>query len=130
MFPRWVPFGCGAASLVAISGLVVAGVLVGSGRASGLFAMLFSTMEGEIHGIMTKEVTPAQKAALDAEMKTLRSNLDAGKVSINHVQPLLQAIRDASLDDKVTPAETQKLTKAIHEVNRAAAQRATRNNVH
>jgi hypothetical protein len=122
LFPRWVPLGCGAASLVVILVLFGAGAVAGSGKGGSIFAWLFATMEDEIHGTFTKDVTPAQKTAFDAEMKTLRGNLAAGKVSIDHLQPLLRAIRDASIDSKVTPDEAANLTKAAHDVNQASAQ--------
>ena len=117
IFPRWVPFGCGAASLLAIVVLFLAGAVAGSGKGGSIFAWMFATMQDEIHGIFTKEVTPVQKAAFDAEMKALRSNLDQGRVSIDRLQPLLRAIRDASIDSKVTPEEAAQLTKAAHDVN-------------
>ena len=46
---------------------------------------------------------------------------------IDRLQPLLQAIRNASMDSKVTPEEATQLTKAAHDVNAAASQRAMRN---
>ena len=121
LFPRWVPFGCGAASLLAIVVLFIGGALAGGGKGGGIFATLFGTMQSEIHGMFTKDVTPAQKAAFDAEMNALRGNLGAGKVSIDRLQPLLRAIRDASVDNKVTPEETERLTRAAHEVNSGAS---------
>jgi hypothetical protein len=120
LFPRWVPFGCGAASLVAIAVLFTAGVLAAGGRGSALFGAMFGMMQDEIHGMYTREVTPAEKAAFDAEMKALRANLTAGKVSMDRLQPLLHAIRDVSTDSRVTPEETKRLTEAAREINRGA----------
>lgn len=117
LFPRWVPFGCGAASLLAVLILFGAGAVAGSGKGGSIFATLFGTMQEEIDGMFTKDVTPAQKSAFDAEMKALRGHLADGKVSMDRLQPLLHAIRDASLDNKVTPAEAAQLTQAAHEVN-------------
>src|SRR5206468_749053 len=125
IFPRWVSYGCGAASLLVIVVLFVAGSFAGSGKAGSLFAALFGTMQDELHGMFTKQVTPAEKAAFDAEMKTLRGNLSAGKVSIDRLQPLLHAIRDASMDSSVTPDEAARLTKAAHDVNTSIGQRRT-----
>ena len=127
IFPRWVPFGCGTASLLGMLVLFGAGALAGSGKGGSIFAWMFATMQDEIHGSFTKEVSPAQKAAFDAEMKLLRGNLDNGSVSIDRLQPLLHAIRDASIDSKVTPEEAAQLTKAAHDVNAAAGQRPTAN---
>ena len=119
IFPRWVPFGCGTASLIVILVLLAAGTLAGSGKGGGIFASMFGMMQDEIHGMFTKEVTAAEKAAFDAEMKTLRQNLAGGKVSMDKLQPLLHEIREASMDSKVTPDEASKLTQAAHEINRA-----------
>jgi len=123
IFPRWVPFGCGAASLLVMLVLFGAGAAAGSGKGGSIFAWMVATMQDEIHGSFTKEVSAAQKAAFDAEMKTLRGNLDQGSVSIDRLQPLLRAIRDASIDSKVTPEEATQLTKAAHDVNAGAVQR-------
>jgi hypothetical protein len=127
IFPRWVPFGCGAASLLVMLVLFGAGAVAGSGKGGSIFAWMFATMQDEIRGTFTKEVSPAQKAAFDAEMKTLRGNLDKGTVSIDRLQPLLHAIRDASIDSKVTPEEAAQLTKAAHDVNASVGQRPTAN---
>jgi len=123
IFPRWVPFGCGAASLLVILVLFGAGAVAGSGKGGSIFAWMFATMQDEIRGSFTKEVSATQKAAFDVEMKTLRGNLDKGSVSIDRLQPLLRAIRDASIDSKVTPEEATQLTKAAHDVNSAVGQR-------
>ena len=120
LFPRWVPLGCGTASILAVLLLFGAGAIAGSGRGSAIFATLFGTMADEIDGMFTKEVTPVQKKAFHAEMKSLETNLADGKLSLDHLQPVLHAIRDAAGDSKVTPDETEKLTKAAREANRAA----------
>ncbi len=120
IFPRWVPYGCGTASLIVILVLFGAGVLASRGKGGSIFATIFGTMQDEIHGMFTKEVTAADKSLFDAEMKTLRGNLADGKVSIDHLQPLLHAIRVASIDSKITPDETKRLTQAAHEVNSGA----------
>ena len=107
--------------------LFAAGAWAGSGKGGSIFATLFGTMQNEIHDMFTKEVTPAQKAAFDAEMNALRTNLGNGKISIDRLQPLLHSIRDASIDSKITPAEAAQLTKAAHDVNANLGQRPTAN---
>ena len=120
IFPRWVPFGCGSASLVVIVVLFGAGIFAGSGKGGSIFSWMFGMMQDEMHGMFTKEVSAADKSLFDAEMKTLRGNLSAGKVSIDRLQPLLHAIRDASIDSKITPEEAKTLTAAAHQVNSGA----------
>ena len=121
LFPRWVPIGCGAASLLAIVILFGIGTIAGSAEGGTIFAAIFGTMQDEIDGMFTKDVTPPQKAAFDGEMKMLRGNLAAGKVSIDKLQPLLQEVRASSADSKVTPDEAAKLTTAAHVVNEGVA---------
>jgi len=120
LFPRWVPVGCGTASLIVLILLFLGGALAGGGRGGALFAMLFGTMRGEIHGMFTKDVTPAQKAAFDAEIRLLQKNLDQGKISVDKLQPLLRAVREVSADQRVTPQETERLIVAAREVNRSS----------
>ena len=128
IFQRWVPYGCGATSLLVIVVLFVAGSFAGSGKAGSLFAALFGTMQDEIHGMFTKDVSAVEKTTLDGEMKALRHNLEKGHISIDRLQPLLHAIRDASIDSKITPDDVKTLTNAAHELNVAAGSlRATRN---
>jgi len=117
---KGVPYGCGAASLLAIVLLFIGGALAGSGQGGALFATLFGTMAGEIRGMYAKDVTAAQKAAFDAEIKALQKNLDDGKVSISDLQPLLRSIRETSGDSSVTAKELDALTQAARNVNAAA----------
>ena len=102
--------------------LLAGGAWAGSGKGGSIFATLFGTMQDEIHGMFTKDVTPAQKAAFDAEMNALKTNLGNGKISIDRLQPMLRSIRDASLDSKITPQEAVQLTRAAHEANAGVAE--------
>lgn len=121
IFPRWVPLGCGALSLAAVIALFAAGAIAGSGKGGSLFATLFGAMSDEIHGMFAKDVTPVQKAAFEVEMKSLRKNLGDGKISIDQLQPLLNAIRDASADSSVSAGEAERLTRAARDVNERVA---------
>lgn len=113
MLPRWVPFGCGTAALIALLILFVGGAIAGSGGAGMIFEMVFGTMQDEIDGMFTKQVQPAQKTAFDNEMKALRERMKGPGVSVEKLQPLLRAIREASSDGKVTPEEADALTGAV-----------------
>ena len=126
IFPRWVPFGCGAASLVAVLVLFAGGAVFSSGKGSALFTLLFTMMRDELRGMYAKDVTSAQKAAFDAEMKVVLKNLEDGKVGMDQLQPMLQTIRDASMDNSVSGGEVEKLTRVAREVNEKAATRRPR----
>ena len=119
LFPRWVPFGCGSAALVAILILFVGGAIAGSGGAGMVFEMVFGAMQDEIDGMFTKQVQPPQKAAFDAEMKALRERMKGPGVGVDRLQPLLRMIREASSDGQVTPQEADALTAAVRAVTHA-----------
>ena len=78
---------------------------------------MFGSMQGEIDKMFTPDVKPPQKAAFDAEMKTMRASIRANRLSLDRLQPLLRSMRDASSDEHVTAAETEQLTREIHEIN-------------
>jgi len=117
LFPQWVPFGCGTASIVVLLLVLALGAAVSRGALGELLDLMFGTMQSEIDKMFTPDVTPPQRAALDAEMKTMRASIRANRLSLDHLQPLLRSMREVSSDEHVTPAETQQLTRQIHEIN-------------
>ena len=119
LFPRWVPFGCGSAALIALCILFAGGAVAGSGGAGVIFELVFGTMKDEIDGMFTNQVQPAQKAAFDAEMKTLRERMKGPGIPVQRLQPLLKTIREASSDGQVTPQEADTLTAAVRAVTQA-----------
>jgi hypothetical protein len=118
LFPRWVPIGCGAASIVLILALFVTGALVSSGKFGGFFELVFGQLQTEVQGQFTKDVTAQQKAAFNAEMKTMLDSLRDGKLPPDRLQPLMKAIRDVSADNKIDRGEADKLVAAVRQVNR------------
>ena len=119
LFPRWVPYGCGTAAIVLLVLVFVGGVFAARGGMGQLFDFMFGSMQGEIDKMFTKEVTPAQKAAFDNEMKTMRDAVRQNRLPIDRLQPLLRTMRDVTSDEHVTPAEADQLTKQMHEINTA-----------
>ena len=79
--------------------------------------MLIGSMQDEITGMYGKDVTAPQRAALKAELDKLRENLRTEKLKVVKLDTVLEALRDASADKVVDPAETVKLTRVIHEAN-------------
>ena len=67
----------------------------------------------------TKDVTPAQKAAFDAEMKTLRASANSGKLKLDKTQTFLRLATDVDADEKIDHAEADKLIAAVRDVNRS-----------
>jgi len=115
LFPRWLPIGCGTMAIVFLVILFAAGALVSSGGGGSLFDTLFGKLQQEIDGEFTKDVTPVQRKAFDAEMSGVRTRIRSSKMKLENLQPLVRAFRDASEDGKVTPDEANKLTAAAHE---------------
>jgi len=97
----------------------VGGVFAARGGMGQLFDFMFGSMQGEIDKMFTKEVTPAQKADFDNEMKTMRDAVRQNRLPIDRLQPLLRTMRDVTSDEHVTPAEADQLTKQMHEINTA-----------
>ena len=120
LFPKWVPYGCGSAAIVALIVVFALGIAASRGGMGELFDLMLATMQGETDKMFTKDVKPADRATFDAEMKTMRESVRHNRVSMDRLQPLLRTLRDAVSDERVTPAETQKLTEEIREINRPA----------
>jgi hypothetical protein len=120
LFPKWVPYGCGTAAIVALLVVFGLGIALSRGGMGELFDLMFSTMQGEIDKMFTKDVKPADKTAFDAEMKTMRESVRQNRVPVDRLQPLLRTLRDVISDERVTPAETQQLIQEIREINRTA----------
>ncbi|HEV7426139.1 MAG TPA: hypothetical protein VGQ46_07200 [Thermoanaerobaculia bacterium] len=118
LFPRWVPVGCGWAALVFVVLFFVAGAFApNSGVVMDWF---FGKIERDMTPHFTKSVTPAQKAAFSAEMKTLRATAKAGKLHFDKTQNFLKLITDVDSDEKIDPAEADKLIVSVRDVNRTA----------
>jgi uncharacterized coiled-coil DUF342 family protein len=84
-----------------------------------LLELMFASMQGEIDKMFTRDVKPSEKAAFDAEMKTMRESVRQNRLPLDRLQPLLRSLREVTMDEHVTPAEAQQLTKEIHEINAA-----------
>jgi hypothetical protein len=97
----------------------VSGIVVSRGGMGELFELVFASMQGEIDKMFTPDVKPAEKAAFDAEMKTLREAVRQNRVSMERLQPLMRTLRDVTSDQKVTAPETERLIKEIHGINSA-----------
>jgi hypothetical protein len=117
LFPKWLPAGCGWASLVFIVLLFVAGSL--APKSGSALEWLFGKIQTDMTPHFTKNVTPAQKAAFAAEMKTLRASAKAGKLKLDKTQTFLKLATDVDSDEKIDPAEADKLIAAVRDVNQS-----------
>ncbi len=114
MFPRAVPFGCGSAAIVFVVALFAFGAM-----ADRFMPWLFGIMQSEIDGQFTSDVPAAQRAEFDAQFNELRARLKSGRANLQRLQPFLEKMRDASMDDKITPEETKAMIEAMRQANQA-----------
>ena len=119
LFPRWVPFGCGIASIVLIVVVFAGGYFAVHGGMGQLMDFMFGSMHDEVVKMFTKDVSAAQKAAFEQEMKMRRDKVRQNRLPVDRLQPLLQTMRDVTEDEHVTPAEADQLTKEMHAINAA-----------
>jgi hypothetical protein len=117
LFPKWVPIGCGWAALVFVVLLFVGGAL--APKSGVALEWLFGKIQTDMTPHFAKNVTPAQKAEFAAEMKTLRASAKAGKLKLDKTQTFLKLATDVDSDEKIDPAETDKLIAAVRDVNRS-----------
>jgi hypothetical protein len=114
-----VTFGCGTAAIVVLIVVFLGGLFASSGGMGELLELMFGSTQTEIDKMFTKDVLPAQKAAFDREMKTMRDSVRQNRIPIERLQPLLRSLREITSDNRVTPAEAQQLTQQIHAINTA-----------
>ena len=125
IFPKWVPYGCGSAAIVLLIVVFLAGIFAARGGMGQLLDFMFGSMQGEIDKMFTKDVQPPQKAAFDREMNAMRDRVRQNRLPIDRLQPLLRDLRDAVSDQRVTPAEAEKLTNEMHALNTGQKPAAT-----
>jgi hypothetical protein len=118
--PKWVPIGCGVASILILLVLFAGGALLRKGGGGKLVGFVLSTTEKQIDAIAEPDVTPEARNALKSEFAALRGHLDRGEVGLNEVQDLQQSISRAIRDQKLTAAEIEELTEKTREINRKA----------
>jgi hypothetical protein len=119
-FPSGVTYGCGGASLAVLIIVFAGGAFLARGGFIQVIDMVLGVNMGQMRGMYAKNVTPAQKRALDTEMETLRRNLRETKISVATLQPLLEQIRKTTADKTLDAHETDALVESARKVNRSA----------
>ena len=121
IFPRWVPLGCGtAAALFLVLGFAGGALVMHTGLGK-LMAIVLDMSSAELPPMMGKDVTPAQRQALNQELSQLSKNLETDKTNLARLQPVLNAMKEAMDDKKITPDEAVKITNLAHEANQPQA---------
>jgi hypothetical protein len=112
VLPRGVTFGCGAAAVVALLLLFAGGAFMASGGIVDFMDLALGMSMSELRGMYTTDVTAAQKKEVDDTIEQVRAGLRNKKVSITQLQPLMETMRKAIADQKVTSAEARSLVAA------------------
>lgn len=115
-----MPFGCGSAAVVLLVLVFLTGIALSRGGMGSLLDPILSSIQDEVEKMFTKDVTAAEKAQFEAQMKELRDEVRQNRLSIDRLQPVLRTIREVSSDQRVTPAETEELIRALEQANRTA----------
>jgi hypothetical protein len=118
LFAPWAATGCGIAAVVLLIAVFTVGYVAAHGGATQLMTWFISSSRKDIAGMYAKDVTAAQKADFDREMTALQANFVAKRIRLEGLQPVLRDMRDAMLDDKVTPDEVKKLVTDLQTANR------------
>ena len=112
VLPRWASYGCGAAAVLVLIVVFAGGLWLNRGGFGQLMDFTFGMSLGEMRGMYAKEVTQAQKDAMEAEIDAMRANARNRAIPPAAMQPVLQTIQKAIKDDKLTPAEVDEITAA------------------
>ena len=115
IFPAWVPWGCGSAAALFLLLMFAGSAALTGPRLGALLDFVLNVSVGEMKGMYTSDVSRAQQDAFDAELKRMREQLRDGTISVQKVQPFLQAMQQTVGDEKVTPEELENLTKIVRE---------------
>jgi hypothetical protein len=119
--PRGMQIGCGVAGLLFI-GLMFLGATFLSAEGAGKFmGFLFGRLKSEISAMTAADVTAEQKQALDRELDVLIRKTESNDLNIVSLQPLLREMREAVVDNRLSPDEVTRLTRILRELNAPAA---------
>jgi hypothetical protein len=117
IFPRWVPLGCGSASLAFVILLFAGGAWIQRGGLERAVSFFLGMMQGEMSAMYAKDVPDAEKQALTSAMTSFSDNLRTDRVPMTKVQPVMDAIQPAIADKKLTREEVAHLVDVINKAN-------------
>ncbi|HEX8155043.1 MAG TPA: hypothetical protein VF698_18055 [Thermoanaerobaculia bacterium] len=121
IFPPWVAYGCGSLAGVFLVFLFAGGAWLASGGMSTAMDLILGQTLGEVRGMYAKDVTEADKKAVDDEFSALRKGLREETVSVTRLQPVLRAVQGVISDKTVTHEEVEKLRTAVRAAQTPAA---------
>lgn len=121
LLPRWASYGCGAASVLFLAVVFIGGAYLARGGYADLMDLALGMSIGEMRGMYADDLPPERKRSLEDEIAAMRNNLREGKISVMHLQPFLNALRDAVSDERVTTDEAVRLQETARTINARAA---------
>jgi|SRR6185436_6574779 len=117
VLPAWAPYGCGAAAVLILILVFAGGAFLSRGGFAQAMDLVFGMTMGEMRGMYTAEVTPAQKKALEEEIETMRRLLREEKISVQSLQPVLKTIQKGTGDQKLSAHEVESIVAVTKKVN-------------
>lgn len=126
VFPKWVTFGCGAASIAALAIIFVVGAWLASGGMASVIGFTLGASATEMSKQYADDIPEAQKKAISNELDTAIRSLRAKELSVSQVQPFLQRLREVSADRKITRAEATGLETLLKKINSKSALKTKR----
>ncbi len=95
------------------------------GGAGKMLNFAFNTIQRDSSRMMGPDVTPSQREAFQAEFTRFRKNISDGRAPMTEVQKVLNEMRDAVGDRKLTPDEVDGLTELMKGINERAEKNST-----
>ncbi|HEV7922035.1 MAG TPA: hypothetical protein VGR02_14705 [Thermoanaerobaculia bacterium] len=117
LFPRWVPLGCGSASVAFVLLLFAGGAWVQRGGLERAVSFFLGMMQGEMAAMYDKDVPDADKQALSAGMKSFGENIRTDRVPMTKLPPFMDAAQPAIADKRLTRQEVTRLLDIINKAN-------------
>ena len=117
VLPAWASYGCGAASLLVLLLVFAGGAYLAGGGFTDLMDLALGMTLSEMRGMYTSDVTAAQKKELEREVEAMREKLRTQKLSVQRIQPVLEAIRKATGDEKLNANEVESITALTRKTN-------------
>ena len=121
--PRWITWGCGAASLAMLAGIFLLGVVLRGGGFTTFIDFAIGMSLGEMRGQFAPDVSDQQKSRLEAEIEAMRTALREEKISVAAIQPFLEERRTPGIHgrwwkikdaiDAAVPAPVKRLLESL-----------------
>jgi hypothetical protein len=117
IFPRWVPLGCGSASVAFVILLFAGGAWIQRGGLEQAVSFFLGMMQGEMAAMYGKDVPDVDKKALTGAMTSFGENVRTHRVPLTKLQPVMDSLQPAIADKQLTREEVAHLVDVINKAN-------------